>query len=1199
MIMKQFIVSISFLLTASTLTAQDTNGYWHGKERSVRYKPAGEDFVIVNGNRKFTRALYGTNSAFRVETSDVPEFALYLPGMGGNIKIGIINKQQSKWLSDAKNIVASYKPGSRSYVITDELLGKGKIEITVLALADAEGIIIKTNAVNIPSGIALLMAYGGVTGRKFSRDGDMGPDPESVFYMKPDYCKNNIITTSNNEFSLQYGSNKPQYIYGIASALSNNKIVSAVFQDSPANLLKSKADSTPVWAGTTVLNNNADHYLLIAKKDSVSINQTTLAAKFVAAEKARQSVAGRIKVTTPDPHINAIGAAIAVAADAIWESPSFMHGAIGWRMRLNGWRGAYAADVLGWHDRARQHFRSYALSQLTTPDSGKIIADTALNLARHIEKLGTAVFSSGYISRNPNGDFRPHHYDMNLVFIDQLLWHFNWTGDTAFVKEMWPLLQRHLAWEKRNFDMDDDGLYDAYAAIWASDALQYSGGAVTHSSAYNYRANKMAAELATLIGEDGIKYKKEAEKTLAAINEILWLKDKGVYAEFKDALGEKLLHKTPAVWSIYHSLDSDIADAFQAYQSIQYIHHTIPHIPLKAKGLENGLYTISTSNWMPYAWSINNVALGELMHTSLAMWQANNNEDAFTLWKSSLMESMYMGGSPGNFQQISSYDAARGEAYRDFADPVGMTARSLVQGLFGILPDALHDKLLIKPGFPSTWNKASIQTPDIKFSFKRTGSKDEYFIEQDFEKRLSLQLLLRANGTGIKSVIINGKKVGWKNNEDAIDIPMLEIAAGVSQKYHMVIEWTGNIKESRGNVQMITGGHFNYSAPGITIKKLFDPQELFTNHSITANNFSGKTTPNPGNKTAFLQIQQGNFLSWKAINATIQQPVSFTFVPDQFTQDFSLRVHNNTDKDITAELLVNNQPYAEVVLVPGKISSISIQEKSMLPGSNRISLKCKGFEQNIDTIITNWNILASNNAVQETVDLTKYFNDKVNNIFRNKYLSPRPAVPTLQLPVQGIGEWTHPKLTADIEDSGFRQSLVNNRFQLPQKIIFQSIADSNQKNIAFTSQWDNFPSEINIPLKGKASHAYFLMAGSTNPMQSQMVNGKIIIHYTDGSKDTLLLKNPENWWPIEQDYLNDGYAFNTKAARPVRVHLKTGKTFSTLDDPLNLFNGKMIEGGAATVLDLPLNKNKVLQSLVLQTNANDVIIGLMGITLLQ
>lgn len=37
----------------------------------------------------------------------------------------------------------------------------------------------------------------------------------------------------------------------------------------------------------------------------------------------------------------------------------------------------------------------------------------------------------------------------------------------------------------------NDGLYDAYCCIWASDALYYNSGAVTHSSAYNYRANKL------------------------------------------------------------------------------------------------------------------------------------------------------------------------------------------------------------------------------------------------------------------------------------------------------------------------------------------------------------------------------------------------------------------------------------------------------------------------------------------------------------------------------------------------------------------------------------------------------------------------------------------------------------------------------------------------------------------------------------
>src|SRR5437764_6345204 len=133
------------------------------------------------------------------------------------------------------------------------------------------------------------------------------------------------------------------------------------------------------------------------------------------------------------------------------------------------------------------------------------------------------MISCCYIIRNPGKNKIAHHYDMNLVFVDELLNQFNYTGDLQYVKEMWPLLVRHLAWEKRNFDADGDGLYDAYAAIWASDALEYSGGGVTHSSAYNYRSNLMAAQLAKLIGEDPTPYQKEADKILAAMNSKLWM----------------------------------------------------------------------------------------------------------------------------------------------------------------------------------------------------------------------------------------------------------------------------------------------------------------------------------------------------------------------------------------------------------------------------------------------------------------------------------------------------------------------------------------------------------------------------------------------------------------------------------------------------------------------------------------------------
>ncbi|MFT3981953.1 MAG: DUF4450 domain-containing protein [Ferruginibacter sp.] len=1199
---KAGIIFCSFLLAAVIATAQQKNNdYWHGIERTLRYRPDGEDFVITNGTRKFTRALYGTNTAFRVETSDVPEFALYLPGMGGNIKLGIIRNNTGKWLSGAANIVARYRSGSRIYEIQDPLLENGKIIITTLALADAEGVIIKIEAAGIPADTRLVWTYGAVTGKKFSRDGDMGPDPESVFYMKPEYCKGNTFSMDANSFLLSYGGAKPQYILGMASAGSVLKINDAQAQASPLSLWQSNADSTPVITGNNPLLNNQAAYLLIAKQDSSAVTDKNLAGAFDKAEKARQRIAGRIKVATPDAYINTIGAAVSIAADAIWEEPSYMHGAIGWRMRLNGWRGAYAADVLGWHDRARMHFNAYAKSQLTTPPTRPVIADTALNLARQLEKLGTSLFSEGYICRNPNGDFRPHHYDMNLVFIDQLLWHFNWTGDTAYVKEMWPLLTRHLAWEKRNFDADNDGLYDAYAAIWASDALQYSGGAVTHSSAYNYRANKMAAMLARIIGEDGSLYEGEAKKILAAINNTLWLKEKGHYAEFKDAMGLQLLHEDAALWTIYHSLDSDIDDPLQAYQSIQYINNQIPHIPVKAKGLSGDYYTLSTTDWMPYTWSLNNVALAELMHTSLAFWQSGRNEEAFRLWKSSLIESMYLGGSPGNFQQISTYDAARGEAYRDFADPVGMAARSLVQGLFGILPDALNNRLLIRPGFPAAWKNASLETPDIRFDFKRNGSRDEYTITAAFHKNIALQLQLKANGSNIKGILVNGRNTAWQDMTDAVGVPMIQLNAGKAASYKIIIEWLGKAPVENNKLEnAITSGKFVYSLPGATIKEVFDPQQLFVVKKITGNQLNARLSPDTGYKTAFIRLQQGSFTFWKPVNLLLKQPLELVYDTRQKKNSIAFRIKNNSNADINAAFCINYDT-ASFIRVPVKAGAVSaiivIPEKEVLPGSNHISLRWNGNQYS--TNICNWNVDRLSDLQEDKISLQHYFNDQLINIFRNRYLSPRPSVPTLQLPVQGIGDWTHPRLTAIINDSGFRSALLYNSFRLPQKISFMSVADPAGKNILFTSQWDNFPSKQTIPLDGKAAHAYFLMAGSTNPMQSQLVNGKIIVQYSDGSSDSLLLRNPQNWWPIEQDYLDDGYAFNTKAVRPVRIHLKTGKVFSDLNDPGNINNGQMIDGGAATVLDMPLDKNKTLRSLSLQAEANDVIIGLMGITLLR
>ena len=139
------IATLSFCILINTSidaqTVKSLNEGKHMRERSLRYVPEGEDFVIVNGKNKFNRALYGSHTGFRLETGDVPEFAFYLPRMGGNLSFSVGNGGETLPLNNAKTIECRYRPGKRIYTISDPFLRNGMIKIEAMALFDDDGAI--------------------------------------------------------------------------------------------------------------------------------------------------------------------------------------------------------------------------------------------------------------------------------------------------------------------------------------------------------------------------------------------------------------------------------------------------------------------------------------------------------------------------------------------------------------------------------------------------------------------------------------------------------------------------------------------------------------------------------------------------------------------------------------------------------------------------------------------------------------------------------------------------------------------------------------------------------------------------------------------------------------------------------------------------------------------------------------------------
>jgi hypothetical protein len=234
------------------------------------------------------------------------------------------------------------------------------------------------------------------------------------------------------------------------------------------------------------------------------------------------------------------------------------------------------------------------------------------------------------------------------------------------------------------------------------------------------------------------------------------------------------------------------------------------------------------------------------------------------------------------------------------------------------------------------------------------------------------------------------------------------------------------------------------------------------------------------------------------------------------------------------------------------------------------------------------------------VDLAPFFNARVTEIFApGKYRSPRSPFASLAIPAQGIGAWAgHVNASAEIDDAGLRRVAGEHggRFTLPDGVPFAISPDSEVKNIVFTSQWDNYPRSVTVPLRGRAQRMVLLMAGSTNYMQSRFDNGEIVVEYGDGSRSRLALHNPDNWWPIEQDYFIDDYQFRRPEPIPLRVDLATGRTRA---EQTGAFKGRggTVPGGAATVLELKLDPGKELRSLSVGALANEVVIGLMAATL--
>ena len=201
------------------------------------------------------------------------------------------------------------------------------------------------------------------------------------------------------------------------------------------------------------------------------------------------------------------------------------------------------------------------------------------------------------------------------------------------------------------------------------------------------------------------------------------------------------------------------------------------------------------------------------------------------------------------------------------------------------------------------------------------------------------------------------------------------------------------------------------------------------------------------------------------------------------------------------------------------------------------------------------------------VDISKFFNCSMTQVHEQAYLSPRPKGYSMSLFQNGrySHNWNHRGgRVVYVDDSLFRNS--GGTVYSPSGIPFETPAEGD--NLACVSIFDVFPTDITVPLSGKGQEIAILYISSTFHLHSYVENVRVTVTYADGMSTDMKLVYPlsiDDW--LTPALVTEGEIF--------------------------YFN----DSNHATVQKIRIDPDKELASIKIETIANEVILGVAGISI--
>ena len=779
--------------------------------------------------------------------------------------------QTSRWFHNADDILSEFKNGWMEYELSQvhSWFPDARVKIEAYPLLPEDGFLVHYH-ITTDQRCFFTAGFGGITEEqaKYEKKDDRRRN------FTPDNARGNVVQIGENRALVTHKDGKTMRVaasfpaqFGVGSAKSMADVFPSTFITSePENeddqVVKISVPIEPGQAldGFIIAIRDEDDAAVdkwLAMEDPVHYIKQQIYAKFDC-----------IDVDTPDHPLDLTVAPTVVALDASWHKDAFYHGTISCHSPYLGWRNWYAPTALGWNERLEKTIDMW-MSYFARGDIAdeQILYDEGPVPEGSIGDVGSRSVLKNIVGRLPayfTPDQKPIYgpYNMQECVLDMMLYYLEWSGNLAFAEKYFDDMCAMVAFETRILDPDNDGLYQNMLNTWISDGHQYNGAGCAQATAYNYRAYLVLAKIAKKIGRDSAELEQMARKIKAAYNEKLWMPHEGVFADFKDTIGNQLLHPAVELPTVYHAVDSDVVDHRKAYRSLRY---TEKHIKSIVTPGRKGRLSFS-SNWLPKQYSNCGIFSAENAHLGLAYYQIGLKEQGKKLLDG-LADCYFTGRCPGLAAHVQTARCTPDFGAFDFTDVSNTYLRLMTEGLFGIRIDSIDGYVHIRPGLPEDWDRASLNLKDISLYYHRRGNEETFNVRCDRTETKRFRIPMRA--ADVTAVMLDGQCVPYSVEAGVNNSFLIIETDKVGQFRLKVIHGTTPIPTVAANESVLAGSRAAFEVKGGALTEVYDVSEVLENISLVGNKVYATAKNVPGDHTLFLRVVCGEYDSWMAADYDI------------------------------------------------------------------------------------------------------------------------------------------------------------------------------------------------------------------------------------------------------------------------------------------------------------------------------------------